>query len=127
MAQRGRKPKPTHLKVVTGNPHQHKINDQEPEAAGPLGAPPEEWSADHKQMWHEIVESAPHGVLTASDHILIETAVRLMAKMRCEHTFTASVASQLRTCLNEMGMTPSARSRLFMGVGAKGNPFSDLD
>lgn len=127
MAQRGRKPKPTHLKIVTGNPHQHKLNDREPEPAGPLGDPPEDWPADYKAMWHEIVESAPNGVLTASDHILIETAVRLMSMMRCERTFTASVASQLRTCLNEMGMTPAARSRLTTGSGSKGNPFANLD
>ncbi len=128
MAQRGRKPKPTHLKVVTGNPHQHKLNDREPEAAGPLGDPPAGWTPAAIELWHEVVACAPDGVLTKSDRHLVEIAVRLLAQIRSDAEVRAATVTQFRCCLGEMGMTPSARTRLYTGGrGGTGNPFADLD
>ena len=128
MAQRGRKPKPTHLKVVTGNAHQHKLNDREPEVAGPLGGPPAGWTEDQRVIWSEVVDCAPAGVLTKSDRHLIEIAVRLLAQIRSSPDVVSATVTQFRACLSEMGMTPSARSRLFTGGhGNPKNPFADLD
>lgn len=36
----GRRPKPTHLKVVTGNPGKRKLNDKEPTPAKEIPGPP---------------------------------------------------------------------------------------
>lgn len=36
----GRRPKPTHLKVVTGNPGKRKFNDKEPQPAREIPSPP---------------------------------------------------------------------------------------
>ena len=128
MAQRGRKPKPTHLKVVTGNPHQHRLNDREPEAAGLLGEPPAGWKPGAIELWHEVVACAPAWVLTKSDRHLVEIAVRLLAQIRSNAEVVSATVTQFRACLSEMGMTPSARSRLFTsGHGGSENPFPDLD
>jgi hypothetical protein len=35
----GRRPKPTHLKVVTGNPGKRKLNDKEPTPAREIPSP----------------------------------------------------------------------------------------
>ncbi len=46
MAVRGRKPKPSHLKLVTGNPGKRAINTQEPVPERILPAPPPELTAE---------------------------------------------------------------------------------
>ena len=46
MAVRGRKPKPSHLKLVTGNPGKRAINTQEPVPERILPAPPAELTAE---------------------------------------------------------------------------------
>ena len=128
MAKRGRKPKPTYLKMVTGNPGKRPLNDQEPEAAGSLGAPPAGWKPGAVELWHEVVACAPEGVLTKSDRHLVEIAVRLLAQIRSNTEVVSSTVTQFRACLSEMGMTPSARSRLFTGGrGGTDNPFAGLD
>ena len=128
MAQRGTKPKPTHLKIITGNPGKRPINELEPEVIEPLGTPPAGWKAGAKALWHEMVGCAPEGVLTKADRHLMEIAVRLLAQIRSDAEVRAATVTQFRACLSEMGMTPSARSRLFTG-GHRGaaNPFAEFD
>ncbi len=102
--------------------------DCEPEVIEPLGTPPAGWQAGAKALWHEMVACAPEDVLTKADRHLMEIAVRLLAQIRSDSEVKASTASQFRACLSEMGMTPSARSRLYSGghPGAA-NPFAALD
>ncbi len=128
MAQRGRKPKPSHLKIISGNPGKRPLNEQEPEVIEPLGMPPAGWQAGAKALWHEMVSCAPEHVLTKADRHLMEIAVRLLAQIRSDAEVRAATVTQFRACLSEMGMTPSARTRLYTGGrGGTGNPFADLD
>ena len=127
MAQRGPKPKPTHLKVITGNPGKRPLNQHEPEIIEPLGSPPAGWQAGAKALWHEMVGCAPDGVLTKADRHLIEIAVRLLAQIRANAEVNAATVAQFRFCLSEMGMTPSARARLSVASSGGGNPFANLD
>lgn len=128
MAQKGRKPKPTHLKLVTGNAGKRQINALEPEIIGPLGDPPNGWKPGAAALWHEVVGCAPAGVLTKSDRHLVEITVRLLAQIRSDPEVKAATVTQFRACLSEMGMTPSARSRLFSAPGGgPSNPFVDFD
>jgi len=67
---RGRKPKPTHLKIVTGNPGRRPINREEaapkPEPARP--APPEHLCPEAKEEWSRVAEELyPLGLLTRID------------------------------------------------------------
>lgn len=64
---RGRKPKPTHLKVVTGNPGRRPLNAREPSPAGDLKAPPEWLTDDQKAGWAYAIEHAPRGLLRKLD------------------------------------------------------------
>lgn len=49
----GRRPKPTHLKVVTGNPGKRKLNDKEPTPAREIPSPPE-----HLSDWGKVARES---------------------------------------------------------------------
>lgn len=51
---RGRKPKPTHLKLVTGNPGRRPLNKSEPKPTLELPTPPAELSEDAAAEWGRV-------------------------------------------------------------------------
>jgi P27 family predicted phage terminase small subunit len=68
MAPRGRKPTPTHLKVVTGNPSRRPINEDEPEFELTAMRPPAELGQDACIEWGRLFDTvAGSGVLTDAD------------------------------------------------------------
>ena len=121
----GRRPKPTHLKVVQGNPGKRPLNTREPQST-PLAGPPKGMSAQDKAIWCELVEAAPPGVLKESDRFMVELAARLLGQVRSSPVPSAPIVTQLRQCLSAMGMDPSARSRLVVAEPAVTNPFADI-
>lgn len=65
---RGRKPKPTHLKLVTGNPGRRHLNQAEPKHALSIPTPPPELSDDAKVEWGRVAERLYRvGTLTEVD------------------------------------------------------------
>lgn len=56
MAPRGRKPTPTHLKLVTGNPGGRPLNPAEAKMARALPMPPPELGDDAKVEWGRVSE-----------------------------------------------------------------------
>lgn len=64
----GRKPQPTHLKLVKGNPGKRAINKEEPIPARQLPNPPAELSDDAKVEWGRVSEGLYRlGLLTGID------------------------------------------------------------
>lgn len=65
---KGRRPKPTHLKLVTGNPGKRRINRAEPKLAQLIPNPPPELTAEAQEEWLRV---APRllaaGIITAID------------------------------------------------------------
>lgn len=120
----GQRPKPATLKLVTGNPGKRPVNDAEPQAKE-LGPPPNWFTPEQRLVWQELLAAAPHGVIKESDRVILELTVRLVIDVRSYPTVQAAVATQLRQCLGELGMSPSARARLSVGSGKKTNPFDD--
>jgi len=53
---RGRKPKPTHLKLVSGNPGRRPISHAEPKYELSIPSPPRELSDDAKVEWGRVAE-----------------------------------------------------------------------
>jgi P27 family predicted phage terminase small subunit len=51
---RGRRPKPTRLKVLTGNPGKHPLNEREPEPEPAIPDCPPELGAVAKQEWGRL-------------------------------------------------------------------------
>ena len=71
---RGRKPKPTHLKLVTGNPGKRKLNPSEPMPAPALPVAPEHLSDEAKGEWKRVAEDLCRlGVLTEIDRVVLAT------------------------------------------------------
>lgn len=52
---RGRRPKPTRLKVLTGNPGKHPLNDREPEPEPAIPDCPPELGPVAKREWDRLV------------------------------------------------------------------------
>jgi P27 family predicted phage terminase small subunit len=68
MLMRGRRPKPTHLKLVTGNPGKRPINEREPVPARALPTSPPELNDDAKLEWVRVSEELYRiGLLTDID------------------------------------------------------------
>jgi P27 family predicted phage terminase small subunit len=66
--KRGTKPKPTHLKLVTGNPGKRALNDAEVKPDPLIPDPPPELSADARVEWEVISKRLlAAGILTAID------------------------------------------------------------
>lgn len=121
----GRRPAPTALKVLRGNPGCRKLNDQEPipAAEGPV-VKPVYLSLGASAVWDEIAPPClAMGTLTAPD-------VPAFARL-CELEWTARAASHgkdqpewkgqreerdaalaLKSYYDFFGMTPSGRSRI---------------
>ena len=62
--------KPTHLKIIEGNPGKGKITP-EPLGKG-LPSCPKYFDDEHRRLWQKIVDEAPAGLLTGSDNIVLE-------------------------------------------------------
>lgn len=150
---RGRKPKPTWLKLVAGNPGHRPINEAEPQPQGDLNEAPEWMNPEQRAVWNLAIKQAPPGLLRELDGSVLEIWVvaKVMhrdASQRVAKTGTvvrapesgypmqnpwvAIINKQAQIMLkaaSEMGFTPSARSRVRIerkpGAGT-GREFDDL-
>jgi phage terminase small subunit len=68
---RGRKPKPTLLKKLHGNPGQRKLNEREPQPTTPLADPPPDFNADMREIWQYALQNAPPGLLRGLDRSVL--------------------------------------------------------
>ncbi|MGC2782128.1 MAG: phage terminase small subunit P27 family [Bradyrhizobium sp.] len=65
---RGRRPTPTHLKLVRGNPGKRRLNDAEPAPQRVMPSPPPELCADARLEWERVAgELHRIGVLSGID------------------------------------------------------------
>lgn len=132
----GRKPKPTALKVLAGNPGKRALNRAEPRPKVVMPRPPEHLSDEEKTKWKAVVrELHPLGLVTKIDvDALAMYCVIFVRWMKAEKMVreegeiikTAagniiqnpylSIANRALDQLNklgaEFGMTPSSRSRV---------------
>jgi P27 family predicted phage terminase small subunit len=134
---RGRKPKPTVLKLLDGNPGKRRINDREPSAPKGIPEPPEWLDDEARAEWFRITKILDGmGLLSLADHAMVEAYcstysrwVQAEAQVRKYGTIVKSpdkgfpmpspyltVANQaleaLRKLAVEFGLTPSSRSRI---------------
>jgi P27 family predicted phage terminase small subunit len=66
---KGPRPKPTHLRLVLGNPSRRPLNADEPQPAPKLPKPPAELGVDAKREWQRMsAELHILGLLTGLDH-----------------------------------------------------------
>jgi phage terminase small subunit len=117
----GRRPTPTALKIIRGNPGKRAINHAEPKPpAGPLERP-EHLDEVAAAEWDRIVPIlAAMGVATTADRAAVEAYVILYSEMvataRAGKPLRTGAVAQLRACMSELGLTPAARAKLTTGA-----------
>ena len=73
---KGRKPVPSHLKVVRGNPGKRALHNNEPLPTGDLFDAPAWMTESQKQGWSYAIENAPKGLLKRLDRsVLVAWAI----------------------------------------------------
>lgn len=142
----GRRPKPTHLKVVTGNPGKRKLNDKEPAPAKEIPSPPAHLSDWGKVAWGKLtVLLDGMGVLTVADVFALERLCDIYADiLQLRNTITnegrtytvqtdggflikanpavamlADADRRFKSYLVEFGLTPAARTKVKVDGGEK--------
>jgi P27 family predicted phage terminase small subunit len=139
MGTRGPAPKPTRLKIISGETRPSVINYAEPiPGGGPLTAP-EDLRPEARVVWERVIDAIGHtGVLTSADKDLLrlycETLVRyteaegMLSKTgplirgrdgnlvkNPLHQIVRDNADSVKKYARELGLTPAAR------VGLKGD------
>jgi P27 family predicted phage terminase small subunit len=132
----GRKPLPTHLKLLKGTYNVTRANKNEPQPARGMPEPPDDLPPGVRNAWLEIGQQLDDAqILTAIDG----KALRMLAELWCKYTDLVSRArelpvivkgkdgvpvvspvwkaqlmmeKQLLAYLTEFGMTPSSRARV---------------
>lgn len=144
MATRGRKPKPTALKLLEGNPGKRQLNMNEPRFAQKM--PPEcpDWLEEEAQAeWNRLSETLfEMGILTDLDVAPFAAYCQAYARWREAEEFISKHGSIVKTktgywqqvpqvsiahsnqkimmqAAAEFGLTPSARSRIIAGNAKK--------
>lgn len=140
----GRKPQPTMLKVLHGNPHEHRLPspEAEPQGQGELWAAPTWFDDDQREQWHYAIDFAPPGLLTATDRQMLTVWVgacveyqRAMVELHksgqvvktvdgnvIQNPYLSIINRQaliLIRAVSELGFSPAARASL----GAKAPEF----
>lgn len=139
MAQRGRKPKPSALRRLEGNPGKRPLNDREPKP--PKKAPPcPKWLIpEAKKEWRRLAGKMEQlGILTEADMSIFASYCQAYARWKeaeeiiTSHGFISrtnsgfvqaiphvAIAKEyariMKSCAEQLGLTPAARSRLIAG------------
>lgn len=133
---RGRKPKPTEIKKLAGNPGKRALNDAEPRPRVVYPRPPAHLSDEEKSKWKLLVkELYPLGLVTTIDQdslafycVLYVRWIKAEKMVRDKGEIIKTVSGniiqnpylsianraleQLNKLSAEFGMTPSSRSRV---------------
>jgi P27 family predicted phage terminase small subunit len=147
----GRKPLPTHLKLVKGTARPHRMNKAEPKPVVAVPAPPDHLDEEASTKFIEMAEMlARHGVMTELDtgalarYVVIwrrwleaEAEVKRrghVVKTSNDNIIQNPFLSVANKCLAQMhqieaefGLTPSSRSRIRIAEPAETtDPFEDF-
>jgi P27 family predicted phage terminase small subunit len=145
---RGRKPAPTHLKRLNGNPGKRPLNDKEPVPEGELHAAPPWMSDSQREGWAHAIVNSPHGLLKVLDRSVLaiwvvaedlhrEAAEKITqyglltkspnAGLPLQSPYLAILNKQAQIMLKaagELGFTPSSRSRVQVIPDGSDNAFA---
>jgi P27 family predicted phage terminase small subunit len=147
---RGRKPKPTLLKVLDGNPGRRPLNDREPDPAQGIPVRPDWLDAEAQAEWDRVSqELSDMGTLTLADRAALAAYCTAWSRwveaegmvkkfgmivkspekgfpMKSPYLSIADQALEtMRKLMVEFGLTPSSRSRIRVAPG--GDEVDELD
>lgn len=145
-----RPPKPTHLKIVEGNPGKRALPKNEPKPTGNLANPPTYLDKEEKAEWRYVLKHAPDGLLKMLDTAVMEVYVtariqhrKALKQLREEGlTLTTSngnlITNPLVGVLNrqaeialkaatQMGFTPVSRARVALDETPEKSGFEQFE
>ena len=149
MATRGRKPKPTALKLLEGNPGKRPINEKEPVPPKGTVKCPTWLEPEAKKEWKRLAASLEAmGVLTQADLTAFAGYCQAYARWKEAEEFISqhgsifqtpsgyvqqvpqvSIAQQnlkiMQSFCSEFGLTPATRARIIANGGGKDDASSD--
>ena len=150
MATRGRKPKPTAIKRLEGNPGKRPLNIYEPKPKKKAPACPDWLDEEAKREWKRLAKTMEAmGVLTEADRAAFATYCDAYSKWKTATEFIdqhglifktpsgyiqqvpqvsiAQTYGKLMTKIaTEFGLTPASRSRIIAG-GSGGEALDEMD
>lgn len=133
---KGRKPTPTKLKILKGNPGRRPVNTAEPKMSAELPTCPKHLQGEARKEWRRSVKLLHEsGILAAVDRAALaaycsawerwieaEEAIKLQGMIQTSPngypilnpylSISNKAMEQMRAFLTEFGMTPSSRSRI---------------
>ena len=148
--QAGRKPKPTAIKVLEGNPGKRKLNENEPKPVKKAPPCPKWLEPEAKKEWRRLAKALEAmGVLTEADMAAFAGYCQSYARWKeAEERITdrglvirtpsgypqqvpyISIAQQylklMQQFAEQFGLTPAARSRIIAGNG-ESKAVDDMD
>ena len=146
MAERGRKPKPTAIKVLEGNPGKRTLNEHEPKPEKKAPRCPSWLDQEAKKEWRRMAKQLEDlGILTEVDMAAFAGYCQAYARWKEAEEFITKHGTIVKTpsgywqqvpqvsiaqtylkimtrFCEQFGLTPSARSRI---VADKGNEAED--
>lgn len=149
MAIRGRKTKPTALKVLEGNPGKRPLNDREPVPPKATLKCPAWLLPEAKKEWKRLAPALEAmGVLTMADLTAFEGYCQAYARWKEAEAFITqhgsifqtpsgyvqqvpqvSIAQQnlkiMQSFCSEFGLTPATRARIIAGGGSEDGASED--
>ncbi len=149
MATRGRKPKPTALKVLAGTPGTRPLNDREPVPPRATLKCPAWLLPEAKKEWKRLAPALEAmGVLTMADLTAFEGYCQAYARWKEAEAFITqhgsifqtpsgyvqqvpqvSIAQQnlkiMQSFCSEFGLTPATRARIIAGAGSEDGASED--
>ena len=149
MATRGRKPKPTALKLLEGNPGKRPLNDREPVPPKATLKCPAWLLPEAKKEWKRLAPALEAmGVLTMADLTAFEGYCQAYARWKEAEAFITqhgsifqtpsgyvqqvpqvSIAQQhlkiMQSLCSEFGLTPATRARIIAGAGSEDGASED--
>jgi P27 family predicted phage terminase small subunit len=110
----GRPPKPTSLKLVTGNPGKRAINKQEPDPTYLQDLTPPEWlGAGARQVWEEMAPAAARNkLLTEVDVEAFAMGCTAIAQYRHATTKVGEASVKTKVVINDEGRPVEAGEHL---------------
>ena len=148
--KQGRKPLPTQLKVLRGNPGKRRLNDAEPKVVARIPSPPRELPQEAKREWWRIGRQLlAAGLVTDLDRMALAALVQSYSRWIEAQTMlaqtgllikgkdgsprlnpllrvSAQAQAEYTKMLSEFGLTPSSRSRVKATKNEEEDPFEQF-
>lgn len=146
----GRRPKPTRIKELAGNPGKRPLNKREPQPDQGSPTRPEWLMTEAKREWNRVTRHLEAmGLLTTADraalanycewwarwvqaekalkeHGLTFTTPNGYVQQRPEVAIAQKAAAICKSFLTEFGLTPASRSRIAVPEKKPADPFAEF-